>query len=183
MDPLLFFLLRCFYLVFPGAWANMAPVFVKNYFKKLAVPVDMGKKLGKKRIFGNSKTVRGVLFGVLFSVAVTYVQFVLYRFTFFRALSFFDYGSKWLYAGLLIGLGVMVGDLLNSFVKRRFGLKPGKPFIPFDQINGLVGALIFIIPVYVPSLQVVLVLFIMSFILHIAINLFGYVIGLKKTKL
>ena len=183
MDPLLFFMLRIFYLILPGACANMAPVLIKNHFKKWAVPIDMKKKIGKKRIFGNNKTVRGLIFGVLFSVVITFIQFVLYRFIPFRAISFFDYSSTWLYAGLLMGFGVMIGDLVNSFAKRRLGLKPGKQFIPFDQINGLVGGLVFILPVYVPSLQVIITLFSMVFILHIAINLFGYAIGLKKNKL
>ncbi len=183
MNSILFFLLRCIYLTLPGIAANMAPVLVKNYFKWMAKPIDFGKSVRRHRIFGDNKTIRGGVFGILFSIAVTFAQFLLYDRIFLRALSFFDYGSDWLAAGFLIGLGVVVGDLVNSFIKRRVGLKPGKPFIPFDQLNSLVGALIFIMPIYVPSLEVIFTLLILAFILHIGINLLGYFIGLKKTKL
>ena len=183
MAYIIFYLLRCLYFMLPGIAANMAPVLVKDILKKWAVPIDFGKKIGKKRIFGNNKTIRGVIFAVLFSIAFAYLQFLLYRYTLFRALSFFDYSVKWLYAGLLMGFGVMFGDLVNSFIKRRIGLKPGKPFIPWDQINSVVGALIFILPVYVPSILTVITLVVMAFCLHIGFNLLGYFMNLKKTKL
>lgn len=183
MNPAVFFLLRCLYLIPPGVAANMAPVLVKDIFRRLAIPVDFGKKIGKKRIFGDNKTIRGVIFGVIFSVVLAYLQFILYRYPVFRALSFFDYSAKWLYVGLLIGLGVMFGDLVNSFIKRRIGLKPGKPFIPFDQLNALLGGILFMLPVYVPPIGVIAALIVMTFCLHIGFNLLGYYIGLKKTKL
>jgi CDP-2,3-bis-(O-geranylgeranyl)-sn-glycerol synthase len=183
MNPVIFYLLQCIYLMLPGIFANMAPVFVKDHFKQLAMPVDFGRKIGKKRLFGNNKTVRGVLFGILFAVIIAYIQLGLYKFPFFRVLSFFDYGTKWFYVGFLMGLGVMFGDLLNSFVKRRKDLKPGAPFIPFDQLNAAVGVTIFILPAYVPSILTIIVMFSLSFVLHIGFNLLGYWIGLKKNKL
>ncbi|MBW2980339.1 CDP-archaeol synthase [Candidatus Woesearchaeota archaeon] len=183
MNVIIFYLLKCLYFMLPGIAANTAPVLVKNIFKKLAVPVDFGKKLGKKRIFGGSKTIRGLIFALLFSLVIAYIQFVLYRYPVFRNLSFFDYNAKWFLAGLLIGLGAMAGDLTNSFAKRRLGIKPGKPFIPFDQINAVLGGLIFILPVFVPSILTVITLIVMSFCFHIGLNLLGYCLGLKKTKL
>lgn len=167
----------------PGALANMAPVLVKDFAKSLAVPVDFGKKLYGKRIFGNNKTIRGVVFGVLFSLVVISVQALLYRYPFFKSLSFFDYSAHWLGAGLLFGLGVMIGDLVNSFIKRQLELKPGKPFIPFDQINAAIGGMIFISPIFLPPLVTFITVVALSFVSHIVINLLGYSMKLKKNKL
>lgn len=178
-----FYLLRCLYFMIPGIAANMAPVLVKDILKSLAVPVDMGKKIGKKRIFGDNKTIRGVIFGILFSLVFIYVQFLLYRYPSFRALSFFDYSAKWLPAGLLFGSGVMIGDLVNSFIKRMVGLRPGKSFIPFDQINAAIGGLIFISLIYLPPPLTFITIIILSFCLHITFNLLGFYLRLKKTKL
>lgn len=36
----------------------------------------------------------------------------------------------------------MAGDSLKSFVKRRVGIAPGKPWIPFDQVDFAIGALV-----------------------------------------
>ena len=58
----------------PGALANMAPVLVKDFAKSLAVPVDFGKKVSGKRIFGNNKTNRGVIAGILFSLVIVSAQ-------------------------------------------------------------------------------------------------------------
>ena len=178
-----FYLLMCFYFMIPGMAANMAPVLVKDILKSLAIPVDMGKKIGKKRIFGDNKTIRGVISGILFSLIFIYIQSLLYRYPAFNALSFFDYSSKWFPAGLLFGSGVMVGDLTNSFIKRRVGLRPGRSFIPFDQINAAIGGLIFISPIYLPHPLTFITVIILSFCLHIGFNLLGYYLRLKKTKL
>jgi CDP-2,3-bis-(O-geranylgeranyl)-sn-glycerol synthase len=165
----------------PGIAANLTPFLLRNSFKKLAIPIDFGRKLRKRRIFGNNKTVRGLIFGVLSAVLFTYVQFLLSSYSFFKSLGFFDY-SNWLTVGLLIGFGVMTGDLAGSFIKRRFSIKPGSPFLIFDQLGTAIGFLIFILPVYVPPVSVVIASLIISFFLHILVNLAGYYLGLKKNK-
>jgi CDP-2,3-bis-(O-geranylgeranyl)-sn-glycerol synthase len=175
------FLLKCLYLLIPGAAANLTPFLLRNSFKKLALPIDFGRKLRKRRIFGDNKTFRGLIFGVLASVLFTYLQFLLSAYPFFSGLGFFDY-SDWLIAGFLMGVGVMVGDLAGSFLKRRFSIKPGSSFLLFDQLGAVVGFLIFILPVYVPSVSVVLTSMFLGFFLHILVNLAGYYLGLKKNK-
>src|SRR4051812_27852644 len=49
--------------------------------------------------------------------------------------------------GAWIGLGALSGDLVKSFAKRRRGILPGQAWIPFDQIDWLLGALAFAAPV------------------------------------
>src|SRR3989338_6587007 len=97
-------ILQCVYFILPAYFANMAPVIVKDFFKKIAVPIDFGKTLGNKPIFGEHKTFRGLIFGVLFAIILTYVQYLLYKNNIFTDFAIVDY-SYWLLIGFLLGLG------------------------------------------------------------------------------
>jgi CDP-2,3-bis-(O-geranylgeranyl)-sn-glycerol synthase len=44
------------------------------------------------------------------------------------------------------GLGAMADDSAKSFFKRRLGIPPGSPRIPFDQLDFVLRALIFVAP-------------------------------------
>jgi CDP-2,3-bis-(O-geranylgeranyl)-sn-glycerol synthase len=43
----------------------MSPVLVRRRFSVLAIPIDGGRTLGGKRIFGDHKTWRGLLAGIV----------------------------------------------------------------------------------------------------------------------
>lgn len=178
----MFFILQCIYLMLPGILANSAPVLFKNSFKSLDVPVDFGKKWRGKEIFGSHKTYRGFAVGITSAIIVAYVQFSLYDFDFFRKLSFYDFSNGFLLFGFLIGFGALFGDLIKSFFKRRVGIKPGNTWFPFDQLDALIGALIFMIPLYVPELKIILTLTIFTLLIHIGSNHIAYWLGMKETK-
>ena len=178
-----YFVLRCLYYLLPGIVGNTAPILVKGICKGLAVPVDFGREIGGKRIFGDHKTIRGIVFAILLSVVIAYCQRLLYRYPVFEELSFLDYDAKWLPVGVLIGAGVMAGDLANSFAKRRCGIQPGKPFVPFDQINAVVGGLVFLLPVYVTPIGVAATLILIAAVVHVGFSLLGHAVGLKKDRL
>lgn len=61
-------------------------------------------------------------------------------------------------------------------------MPPGSQWIPFDQLDFVVGGLVFILPIYQPSWQVWLVLLIVSPLLHILTNRLGFYLGIKKVK-
>jgi len=174
------FLLKCFYLMMPAYFANMAPVIVKK-IDLLAFPIDFGKKIGSKPLFGKNKTFRGLAFGIIFAVIIAYAQFLLYRHEYFRSISFFDYES-WLAFGFLIGLGALTGDLAKSFFKRRLGISPGERFVPFDQTDFVIGALIFIMPVFMVTLKIFLASLLLSFILHIIVNHIAFYLKIRNEK-
>ena len=174
-------ILQCVYFILPAYFANMAPVIVKDIFKKLAVPLDFGKTLGNKPIFGEHKTFRGLIFGVLFAIILTYMQYLLYKNNIFTDFAIVDY-SNWLLLGFLLGLGSMIGDLAKSFLKRRLGYEPGKPFIPFDQTDFIIGALAFTYPIAKLSFYKMLLIWTVSFVLHIIINHIAFYTGIRKEK-
>jgi len=165
----------------PAYFANMAPVIVKKWFNFLAVPIDRNRRLFGKGIFGRNKTWRGFIFGIIFSVVIAYLQRVLLNFKFFLKLSFFDY-SNWFVFGFLMGFGAVIGDLIESFFKRRIRIKPGEPFRPFDQLDFVFGALLFVSFVFRLTFEMVLVIVILSFFGHIFINHLAYYLGIRDTK-
>ena len=146
-ESLAIFLLKCFYLMLPAYFANMAPVIVKK-IDLLAFPVDFNKKIDGKPILGKNKTYRGIIFGIVFAIFIAYLQFSLYRIPFFNQISFVDY-QNWLLFGLLMGAGALTGDLVKSFFKRRLNINPGMKFLTdlnliFVAIGMAVGLVIFL---------------------------------------
>jgi hypothetical protein len=128
--------------------------FCSRFSHRLAVPLDFGKTFRGKRIFGANKTLRG--FVVM--VPATTVSFFLLG----LAVSHDpDLASRlwpvgpWGFAvlGLLAGLGFMLGELPNSFLKRQLGVRPGEAgrrwpaatiFFVLDRIDSIVGMLLVI---------------------------------------
>ncbi len=174
-------ILQCFYLMLPAYFANMAPVIVKNMFNNLRIPIDFNKKLNNKPIFGENKTFRGLIFGILFAIIIAYIQFLLYNNNVFVDISIVNY-SNWLLIGFLMGFGAIFGDLTESFVKRRLGYKPGRPFVPFDQLDFVIGAIIFIYPLVTLSLGKIIIILTLSFVLHIIVNHSAFYTGMRKEK-
>ncbi len=174
------FLLKCFYLMLPAYFANMSPVLFKkiNLFE---YPIDFNKTLNNKPLLGKNKTFRGLIFGIIFAVVIAYAQFLLYNIEFFRSISFMNY-QNWFLVGFLLGLGALTGDLVKSFFKRRLDIEPGAKFIPFDQIDFVIGALIFIIPIFNVSLQILLTSLLLSFLLHITINHIAFYLKIRNEK-
>src|SRR3990170_4274835 len=103
MNSLFMLLLKCFYLLLPAYFANMAPVIMKNV-NFLDYPVDFGKKVMGKPVLGNHKTFRGLFFGVLFGIIIAYLQFLIYKSGNFASIAIVDY-NKWLPLGILLGSG------------------------------------------------------------------------------
>lgn len=128
MNDLLYRLLRLLYVMLPAYAANMAPPFVK-YWGGWNAPIAA-------RHLGDHKTVVGFVIGVCAAIVVIFVQS---RIAWTGALIDYD---NWLLLGLRLGIGAMAGDSVKSFAKRRRGIRPGQPWVPFDQLDFVVGALV-----------------------------------------
>jgi CDP-2,3-bis-(O-geranylgeranyl)-sn-glycerol synthase len=106
----------CFVLLLIGA-ANTAPLFAKKWFgARLAWPIDGNATWFDGRpLFGHSKTVRGVAFGIAAP-----------------ALLAWPLGHP-MWQGAAIGATAMAGDLISSFCKRRMKLPPSSQAFGLDQ--------------------------------------------------
>jgi CDP-archaeol synthase len=98
--------------------ANGTPVIAKRIFgRRYSRPLDGDLQFADGRpLFGQSKTIRGVLLAILVTTAGADLV-----------------GLGWR-AGLLVGGLAMMGDLFSSFVKRRLGMPSSSQAIGLDQL-------------------------------------------------
>ncbi len=123
-----------------------------NVLPFLKIPLDFGKSWNGKRIFGDHKTIRGVIIMVIFSIVGSMLlKYLVNNSEQFKSLNilYFDQFSVWFY-GVLFGLGYTLSELPNSFYKRRANIEEGKRGnlinILVDQFDSPFGCLIFLAP-------------------------------------
>jgi CDP-2,3-bis-(O-geranylgeranyl)-sn-glycerol synthase len=157
----------------------MSPVFAKklNILKFLDKPVDFNKKFRGKRILGKNKTFRGFATGIITATIVIFLQTHFYS----ETLSILPYQEiNFILLGTMIGFFTLFGDTFESFFKRQLNIAPGKPFIPFDQIDSATFALLGIYLVYPISLNTILLGIALTFLLTLLSNSIGYLLGIKE---
>jgi CDP-2,3-bis-(O-geranylgeranyl)-sn-glycerol synthase len=148
--------------IFPAYCANAAPVLAGG-----GLPMDFGKNFfDGKRIFGNNKTFRGFFFGLAVGVAVGLVEWML-----------FDYP---LLFSVLSPLGALLGDLAAAFLKRRLGIAPGGLLPIVDQVDFVVGALLFSLPLAMIYWELAVAVIIITPPIHLLTNFLAYKLKLKK---
>jgi CDP-2,3-bis-(O-geranylgeranyl)-sn-glycerol synthase len=127
--------------------------------RRLAIPLDGGRTLRGRRIFGDNKTLRGFVVmipgaALSFAGLASLLSLVVGRPASEAAvpaslwqLSVSGYAAL----GAWAGIGFMVGELPNSFVKRQLGVLPGEaPASPslavlsfmIDRLDSILGMLI-----------------------------------------
>lgn len=174
MSDILSLVISSFYLILPAYIANMCPVI----FGKLKFP--FGISINEK-LFGKNKTYRGFYTGYIGALLILILQTHLHKSGIFTDYSLLNYQeiNIFLYA-FLFGFGAITGDLVKSFFKRRIGIKPGQPWFPFDQLDLVLGAYIFCLPVYIFPWQNLLTLLLITPLLHFLTNVTAYFLGIKK---
>ncbi len=165
---------KSLYFFLPGFAANMAPVLFRW--------IPWGKKPLSEHWMGSNKTWRGLIAGIVLGTLVFWLQQVAYQFG-FRNLAIIDYLDFSLWLGFWMSFGALAGDAVKSYYKRREGISPGKPWLPWDQLDFVIGGIIGACIVYVPSAEVVLLIVLAGPLLHLIVNYAGYLLGLKKNKL
>jgi len=125
MNQLLQLILETTWLFLPAVIANIAPVFAAryNWLPAFNLPIDNGVSFRGVRLLGDNKTWRGLVVGIIIGSTVGILQ-----------------GSP--VVGLLLSAGALIGDATKSFFKRQLKIAPGKSWVPFDQIDYILGALL-----------------------------------------
>jgi len=106
----------------PVVLAGLAQTLVIRFdpLPSTAVPLDLGRSWRGARILGDHKTVRGfVVMTVGCALAAGVVMPLLLPPNDAPA-------TGWFWFGALVGLGYVVAELPNSFVKRRLGIEAGE---------------------------------------------------------
>jgi CDP-2,3-bis-(O-geranylgeranyl)-sn-glycerol synthase len=161
-------LIQLLYLMAPAYLANMTPPFTR-FWHGWNPPIS-------ERWFGSHKTVVGVLGAIAVAVAATGAQAAVAW-----DASLVPY-AHWAVVGLLLGAGSMGGDLAKSFVKRRLGIAPGQSWIPFDQLDFVLGALVLIAAWARLSWADIGAVLIVSFAADIVVNHVAHWLGIRETK-
>ncbi len=150
--------------IFPAYCANAIPVITGGGY-----PIDFGKNFfDGKPILGKNKTFQGFFSGLIIGTAVGLVES-----------AFFGYS---LLFGLLLSLGALFGDLAGAFVKRRLGLAPGELLPVIDQIDFIIGAILFSFFFSLKNLfpELILAVLIVTPPIHLLTNFVAYKLGLKN---
>jgi CDP-2,3-bis-(O-geranylgeranyl)-sn-glycerol synthase len=178
-------ILKSLYFLAPAGMANMSPKFAAHFkiLESLNKPIDGGRSYRGYRITGDHKTYRGYVVAIITGVFFGFIQYLLSSFSFFQNISIIDYSnlSLALLVGGMLSLGAMVGDTVKSFFKRQMNVAPGKSWFPFDQIDFILGAFLFVLPV----VSIEAVYFLMSlavfFLAHIIANVIGHILGMNES--
>jgi CDP-2,3-bis-(O-geranylgeranyl)-sn-glycerol synthase len=189
---IIFLLSSAFYFFLPGLVANMMASLTRRikFLKFFDKPLDFGKKLKDGNyILGQSKTWRGAFFGPLFGILFAFLQLYLFRFSFFRQLSIINYQQiNIILFSLLMTFGAIFGDLVFSFFKRRINKKSGQSWMPFDQLDFVVGSFLFLNPYLNFYLHLNFSVFhwlavaFVAFLAHIITNNIAYYFGWQKNR-
>ena len=157
-------------------------------YKKYAYPVDFGKSLAAKRVFGENKTYAAFL--VMTPVSV--LTFSMFGYLINNQIEVnFRYELdliNWCLLGLMGGLGFHLGELPNSFLKRRMNIKPGgvsknpilkNTFFIIDHIDSLMGSIVCMSLIIEFKTFDIVLLFILAPIIHWLFNVSLYLSGFK----
>lgn len=183
----LLYIVSCIYFFIPAYIANASPPLANtfNILNRFNRPIDGGHTIKGIPILGSHKTWRGLICEII--ICFSLVQLIFwannhYNLPFLSVIGVNGSAVPTIQLGILLSIGIVFGDILFAFIKRRLQLKPGTAFVPFDQTNYVIGAFVFIQPMLGLSLNFWITLFVLTFFVHILFNRIGYNLGLHKAK-
>jgi CDP-2,3-bis-(O-geranylgeranyl)-sn-glycerol synthase len=160
-------LIVVFYAI-PMYFANATPIIFHGKF-----PIDFGKKIGQQRIFGKGKTWVGFFSGVLGGLIAGSFFATIFPGIFKLIPNYFE-------LIVLLSIGALFGDLVESFFKRRLGFESGELWLLADQLDFVVGGFLLSMLIRFPELEVVVIILIVTVFAHMATNFAAYKMKLKK---
>jgi len=153
--------------VIPLYISNSAPIVLHG-----RIPVDLNLKFNKKRLLGDGKSILGTLVGIIAGFTAGLIFAVVFPIN--------NLIPNYFCLAFLLAFGGVMGDIIESFFKRRIGLKRGEQWLIFDQIDFILGGLLLSLIVRIPEIELILILLIVTFFMHRISNYFAYKIKLKK---
>ena len=113
-------------------------------------------------IFGNNKTFEGLLFGInigLILALIFNIDFLI---------------------GLIITVSTQTGDLLGSFIKRRFNIRSGDKLPVTDQLGFITTVFFFLSFITDINFFIALVIILLTYPAHRCANMIALKLGLKN---
>jgi CDP-2,3-bis-(O-geranylgeranyl)-sn-glycerol synthase len=129
-------------------------------------PLDFNHDLNDgRRILGNGVTWRGTIIGTTIGLVQGLITGNI---------------IEGFLLGLTLGGGALIGDACGSFIKRRLNVESGRPAPILDQLDFVVGALVFASLIVVIPIEMIVIILVISVFLHLGANIIAYLLGLKK---
>jgi len=164
------------FFIFPAYVANAVPVVLGG-----GRAIDAGRKMPDgKPIFGSHKTVRGFVAGIVVGALTSVAQFIALQFVTPPSDFVFPFQFS-VSLGFVVSFGALIGDLAHSFVKRRIGIVEGAPLPVADQLDFVVGAVLFSFIVSPPQALTIAIILVITLPIHLLTNFLAYVVSVKKT--
>lgn len=155
-------------------------------------PLDGGLTLGGQPLFGKNKTVGGIIL-----LVPLVVLGIVIAGGFLQALGctpIYHEGNslnstEWILVGTTIASGYIFGELVNSFVKRRFGIPPGQTLgggpgrvclMIVDQLDSVAGSLLFFSILVSVSYGFVVSIVVVGGTVHLLFNILLFKLGMKS---
>jgi CDP-2,3-bis-(O-geranylgeranyl)-sn-glycerol synthase len=154
---------RALEFIFPAYCANAVPVLAGG-----GPAMDFGKRLPDGRpLFGKNKTFRGFFAGLAIGTVAGLAESLV-----------FNYHIMF---GFLLSLGALSGDLAGAFAKRRLAIPPGGLLPVVDQLDFIMGAILFSLPLSMPwSWQLFVAVLVITPPIHLLTNFVAYKLRLKS---
>jgi CDP-2,3-bis-(O-geranylgeranyl)-sn-glycerol synthase len=118
-------------------------------------------------VFGKNKTFRGFFAGLAVGTVAGLAESLV-----------FNYHIMF---GLLLSLGALFGDLAGAFVKRRLDIPPGGLLPVVDQLDFILGAILFSLPLSMAwSWELCVTVLVITPPIHLLTNFAAYKLRLKS---
>lgn len=171
-------------ILLPGL--TLIAILKLNLFASLSIPIDFGISLKSKRIFGDNKTLRGILIMIIVSILVSQILYLGYKNGYD---SFINpvFSRSPIFVGLLYSFSYIFGELINSFIKRQMNISAGR-ITPtkfkslqtfFDLSDGVIVVVFTLLVFTLASVYQVLTAGLIGIFLHYCTDLFMKRLRLK----
>lgn len=144
--------------------ANGSPVVIRYLLKhRFDLAIDLGQSLPDgQRIFGDSKTWRGLIAAVFFTAVAAYLM---------------GYSPQ---TGMLVALYALLGDLISSFLKRRLAMPSSSMALLLDQVPESFLPAFMLMDTFNLDIMAVIALVLIFIILELLLSRILYRWGLRK---
>ena len=160
------------------------------FSQRFAAPLDLGKTWRGRRIFGENKTVRGLIVMLPASTGAFLLLGLAASYEPQLDVQLWSLDPpRYALLGLLAGLGFMAGELPNSFLKRQLDIRPGETprqwpariaCFALDRVDSIVGMLL-VVSLTVPTpWQTWLYILLFGPAIHWSFSLVLYWCGVKR---
>lgn len=173
INEIILSIIQALWFILPAYIANPTPVLAGG-----KTPIDFNKRfIDHYPILGKGKTWRGTFYGILAGTIIASIQMYIQAHYDLTRLSLTEMTIT---LGFLLASGAILGDIIKSFFKRRINIKRGNELPLLDQLDFLIGALIFASFATTIHLNTIIILLILTPIIHRLANILAFQLKLKK---